>query len=81
MQKGFYLGIDIGGTKCAVVVGDEDFNIHTKIQFETKTSERSYQAVLEEFFVHIESLFSEYPKEHLKGIGISCGGPLDSKKG
>ena len=38
-------------------------------------------AVLDEFFVHIESLFSTYPKEQLKGIGISCGGPLDSKKG
>jgi glucokinase len=81
MQKGFYLGIDIGGTKCAVVVGDDEFNIHTKIRFDTKTSERNYQAVFEEFFEHIESLFSKFPREHLKGIGISCGGPLDSKKG
>lgn len=81
MQKGFYLGIDIGGTKCAVVVGDDEFNIHKKIRFDTKTNERNYQAVFEEFFVHIESLFSKFPKEHLKGIGISCGGPLDSKKG
>jgi glucokinase len=64
-----------------VVVGDDDFKIHKKIQFETKTSERSYQQVLDEFFVHIESLFSNFPKENLKGIGISCGGPLDSKKG
>jgi glucokinase len=81
MKNGFYLGIDIGGTKCAVVAGDEDFNIYQKIQFETRTGERDYNAVLDEFFVHIESLFSTYPKEQLKGIGISCGGPLDSKKG
>ncbi len=81
MQKGFYLGIDIGGTKCAVVVGDEDFNIHAKIQFDTRTTERSYQEVFDEFFMHIESLFVKFPREHLKGIGISCGGPLDSKKG
>jgi glucokinase len=81
MQKDFYLGIDIGGTKCAMVVGDDDFSIHTKIQFETRASERSYQAVLDEFFVHIDPLFSKFPKERLKGIGISCGGPLDSKKG
>jgi len=81
MKNGFYLGIDIGGTKCAVVAGDEDFNIYQKIQFETRTGERGYNAVLDEFFVHIESLFSTFPKEHLKGIGISCGGPLDSKKG
>jgi glucokinase len=81
MQKEFYIGIDIGGTKCAVVVGDDDFNIHTKIQFETKTNERSYQAVLDEFFAHIELLFERFPRKQLKGIGISCGGPLDSKKG
>ena len=77
----FYLGIDIGGTKCAVVVGDDNFKIHHKIQFETRTGERNYKAVLDEFFVHIESLFSTFSKQGLKGIGISCGGPLDSKKG
>lgn len=81
MKDGFYLGIDIGGTKCAVVAGDKDFNIYRKIQFETRTGERDYNVVLDEFFVHIETLFSTYPKEQLKGIGISCGGPLDSKKG
>lgn len=77
----YYLGIDIGGTKCAVVVGDDNFKIHKKIQFATGTEERDYKAVLDEFFVHIESLFSTFPQKNLKGIGISCGGPLDSKKG
>jgi len=77
----YFLGIDIGGTKCAVVVGDSNFRIHHKIQFNTKTGERGYLAVLEEFFTHIETLFLTYPKENLSGIGISCGGPLDSKKG
>ncbi len=81
MQKEFYLGIDIGGTKCAVVVGSDEFKIHKKIQFETKTSERDWKAVFDEFFVHIDSLLTDFPKEQLKGIGISCGGPLDSKKG
>ena len=81
MKMDFYLGIDIGGTKCAVVVGDDSFKIHHKIQFETRTGERDYKAVLDEFFVHIESLFSTFSREGLKGIGISCGGPLDSKKG
>jgi len=77
----YFLGIDIGGTKCAVVVGDGAFRIYQKIQFDTKTGERGYLAVLEEFFTHIDTLFSTYPKENLRGIGISCGGPLDSKKG
>lgn len=76
----YYIGIDIGGTKCAIVVGDKDFNIYRKVQFETKT-ERGYSAILDEFHKHIQTLFIDFPKENLKRIGISCGGPLDSKKG
>lgn len=81
MKNGFYIGIDIGGTKCAVVVGDKNFNILEKVQFNTKTSERSWQHVIEEFFDITANLLQKYPKENLRGIGISCGGPLDSKKG
>lgn len=77
----FYLGIDIGGTKCAVVAGDADFSIFNKVQFDTRTSERGWQEVFEEFFANIDRLFLKYPKENLRGIGISCGGPLDSKAG
>jgi glucokinase len=75
-----YIGLDIGGTKCAIVIGDKDFNIHRKVKFETRT-ERGYVEILDEFHQHIEKLFHEFPKESLKRIGISCGGPLDSKKG
>lgn len=76
----YYLGIDIGGTKCAIVVGDKYFKIHRRIQFETRV-ERGYAEILEEFHQHINELFDEFPKENLARIGISCGGPLDSKKG
>jgi glucokinase len=84
MQKfgeNYYLGLDIGGTKCAVVLGDKDFEIHRRVQFETRTKEREYAEILEEFFLHIDELFREYPRQQLAGIGISCGGPLDSRKG
>lgn len=81
INKDFYLGIDIGGTKCAVVAGDTDFSIFNKVQFDTRTAERGWQEVFEEFFANIDKLFLKYPKENLRGIGISCGGPLDSKKG
>ena len=76
----YFLGIDIGGTKCAVVVGDRNFKIHRKVQFETHV-DRGYTEILEEFHQHIDKLFHEFPKEKLARIGISCGGPLDSKKG
>src|SRR5690554_3622515 len=80
-ENEYYLGIDIGGTKCAVVVGDNKFNIQRKVQFETRTNERSYTEILDEFFKHIETIFRDFPQENLKRIGISCGGPLDSRKG
>jgi len=75
-----YIGLDIGGTKCGVVVGDISFSIKRKVSFETRT-ERGYHAILSEFQEHIKSLLIEYPGHNLKRIGISCGGPLDSKKG
>ncbi len=75
-----YLGLDIGGTKCAVVVGDATFSIKRKITFDTRT-ERGYPAILAEFKTHIKSVLADFSGYHLKRIGISCGGPLDSKKG
>jgi glucokinase len=77
----FYIGLDIGGTKCAVVIGNEHFTILRKIFFETKTDERGWEEILEEFKTHINSLLLEFPQSRLKRIGISCGGPLDSVKG
>jgi len=75
-----YLGLDIGGTKCSVVIGDDSFSIKKKIFFETRT-ERGYIEILEDFKKHMRSLLSEFPEYNLKRIGISCGGPLDSKTG
>jgi len=75
-----YLGLDIGGTKCAVVIGDASFSIKRKVFFETRV-ERGYEAILAEFQQHIDSILSDFPEGKLKRIGISCGGPLDSKKG
>jgi len=29
----YYIGFDIGGTKCSVVLGDNNFNVYEKIVF------------------------------------------------
>lgn len=79
-QRELYLGLDIGGTKCSVVVGDASFSIKKKITFDTLT-ERGYQVILSEFQKHIKVIMADYSAYNLKRIGISCGGPLDSKKG
>ena len=79
-QSDLYIGLDIGGTKCAVVVGDAAFSIKRKIIFDTRT-ERGYEDILSDFKNHIKSLLVDFPGQQLKRIGISCGGPLDSKTG
>jgi len=79
-MKDIYLGLDIGGTKCSLVVGDASFSVLRKVGFETNT-ERGWKSILSEFTSHIRTLLGEYKHCKLKRIGISCGGPLDSKKG
>lgn len=75
-----YIGLDIGGTKCAVVAGNKSFEIKKKIGFDTVTS-RGHRAILAEFSKNIRLLKEEFSSYKIKRIGISCGGPLDSKKG
>lgn len=65
-----FTGIDIGGTKCAVIVGDKN-GIDEKIKFDTTTVEETIDNIIKA---------TEKLGAH-NAIGISCGGPLDSKKG
>ena len=73
-----FCGIDIGGTKCAVSLGqmkdDGDFEILEKEKFATLPP---YET-LDKFAEILERLLKG---RTLCGIGISCGGPLDSKTG
>ena len=66
------LGIDIGGTKCAVVLGDEKGNILKKEVYATSTVHDTLNWIVDT---------AEKLKGESRAIGISCGGPLDSKKG
>lgn len=75
MEK--YIGIDIGGTKCAVVVGEyknEEIKIISRTAFATQVDEEP-TSIIEKF----SEIISE--EKDFKAIGISCGGPLDSKSG
>ena len=64
------IGIDIGGTKCAVVLGDEK-SIRKKIAFQTTDLKNTLDRIIgavEEIGIG-------------DAIGISCGGPLDEDAG
>lgn len=68
-----YIGIDIGGTKCAVVRGDEKGQIVEKVRFATLGKEETIKKLIET----VRQLWSG----QIRAIGVSCGGPLDSERG
>lgn len=68
-----FIGIDIGGTKCAVVLGDEHAEILKKVKIETTSCEATIRSLME--------LTETMMTPDVAAIGISCGGPLDSQKG
>lgn len=69
-----YIGIDIGGTKCAVVKTNDNGQIVEKKAFPTET----FDITLEKILKTTDELIAS---NEIHTIGISCGGPLDSKKG
>lgn len=80
------MGIDIGGTKCAVLLGraqgDADDIIIDKLRFETRVG-RGWCAVTEELLDNVEEIIKKnaLSPEDILCAGISCGGPLDSRRG
>ena len=88
-MKQFTLGIDIGGTKCAVVLGkaqippsqNENF-ILDKQTFPTQTHIEPAHTIARlfegaDFLLHRHGITAA----DLAGIGISCGGPLNHRTG
>ena len=71
-------GLDIGGTKCAVLMGQiqEDGELRM-IRKEIFTTEAAGQS-LETIYGILDPWMSTY---HPEAIGISCGGPLNSRTG
>jgi glucokinase len=80
MNKKYYLGIDIGGTKCAAIAGTEDMEILERISFPTETQYGPSHAI-NLLLNSAVSITEKLGLQKLQSIGISCGGPLDSKKG
>ncbi len=76
-------GIDIGGTKCAIsfaaLGADQEFAILEKVK-ERTIVDHPDQAV-QRFIAIIRQTLGDHPDWELEAIGISCGGPLDSRRG
>ncbi len=73
------LGFDIGGTKCAVIIAEWDSNNIHILKKEKCDTDRTLSPIemINKLIRIADSLIDSKPDV----IGISCGGPLNSKKG
>ena len=76
------VGIDIGGTKLAVVIANSDGRILNKIRQPTK-SYKGFEYAIRLIFDMIDQLLhlEQLTRDQVLSIGISCGGPLDTQTG
>ncbi len=75
----FLLGFDIGGTKCAVMTADYEngkITLLKKKKIATDSSLTPYE-IIDRLICIADTICHKKPE----AIGISCGGPLDSKRG
>ncbi len=81
-MKSHVVGIDIGGTKLAAVVADKDGNILQKVRKPTE-SEKGPQHTVQLLLGMVDEVLGlgELNRKDISGIGVSCGGPLDTKTG
>jgi len=76
----FYIGFDIGGTKCAALLGEEtDGRMHV---LERRAFATAQHPVPEEALEQLADMAAQMRQgKDIAGIGISCGGPLNSEEG
>lgn len=81
-MKSHVIGIDIGGTKLATVLADKDGNILQKVRKPTE-SEKGPQHAVQLLLGMVDEVIglSGLARQEISGIGVSCGGPLDTKTG
>ena len=84
-----FLGVDIGGTKSAVVLGalespgqPASLRLIDRVAFPTE-AQAGAQAALERLIAGGRTLLERHGLQagDLERIGIACGGPLDSRRG
>lgn len=78
MGKNYYFGIDIGGTKSTILLMDKKGDVYKSNSFPTSVGKNNWKPTID----RIKSFIAKnIKKKSIKSIGISCGGPLDRKKG
>jgi glucokinase len=83
---GVFVGVDIGGTKTAVVLGravGDGLQIIGRTEFPTDPVGRGWRDVMKDVIAAAGDLRARHgvSGEKLGGVGVTCGGPLDSRAG
>lgn len=82
MDEKVWIGVDIGGTKTAVVIADEPPAMRARIEFPTLPQEGPERAIaLIKRSIREVLRSTKIDQMRLGGVGISCGGPLNQKMG
>ena len=83
-MRDYWLGLDVGGTKCAVLLArvDHGIQIVDKIRFATH-SEKGFEYAYNLLCETMEEILARNGLgfDRVNAIGVSCGGPLDSRSG
>ena len=82
MSEKLWAGVDIGGTKTAVLLSSNPPQVLARREFPTQPA-RGPQPAIDEIQSSLRAMLSQAGAgaQYLAGIGVSCGGPLDAKRG
>ena len=76
------LGLDIGGTKTAVVLGDRGGHIYQRSEFATQP-ERGFEAAFADLIEHAREMLGRASEtgRPVEAVSVSIGGPLEIEPG
>ncbi len=73
-----YLGLDIGGTKSAAIIGDSAGKLVDRTEWPSN-AKLGHEQMLSAIIENSQKMITKYPE--ISSIGVSIGGPLDAKAG
>lgn len=76
MSEATVWGLDIGGTKCALVIGDRTGKVLARWQVATADYGGDWQRLINDLLKNSEGIYTRP-----LAAGVSCGGPLSSARG
>lgn len=79
-MSGFYIGIDLGGTKVATVLTDREGKILASDRRPTEAAAGA-ERVLDNICGSVRAVMGDTSANQIVGIGVACAGAVDIKKG